>query len=64
MTTQKSEHVKQKAINLISFLKTHSIKKDSPKDSTNTRIADEETSIFGGNYHVDPDEYQDFLNNR
>jgi len=62
MTTQKSEHVKQKAINLISFLKTHSIKKDSPKDSTNTRIADEETSIFGGNYHVDTDEYQDFLN--
>ena len=62
MTTPKNDQVKQKAINLTSFLKTHIIKKDSSTESTNTRIGDQESAIFGGNYHVSPEEYPDFLN--
>jgi P4 family phage/plasmid primase-like protien len=62
MITLKSDATKQRAINLISFLKTHSIKKESPKESTNTRIGDEESGIFGGNYHVSSEEYSEFLN--
>lgn len=61
MTTQNNEQIKQKAINLISFLKTHAIKKDSSKQSTNTRIGDETSGIFGGNYHVPNEEYPEFL---
>jgi P4 family phage/plasmid primase-like protien len=61
MSTQSPDTTKQKAINLTSFLKTHSIKKDSSKESTNTRIGDEESGVFGGNYHVAKEEYAEFL---
>lgn len=62
MTTPKNEVIKQKAINLASFLKLHTIKKDSSKESTNTRIGDEESGIFGGNYSVSNEEYPEFMN--
>lgn len=56
----------QKSMNLTSFLKSHVIKKDSSsanssKESTNTRIGDEESGIFGGNYHISKDEYPHFV---
>jgi P4 family phage/plasmid primase-like protien len=57
--------IKQKAITLNSFLKQHTIKKasgESTKESTNTRIGDEEFGIFGGNYNIPEDEYPEFLN--
>ena len=66
--------IKQKAITLSSFLKQHTIKKtakesgdssnssNSSKESTNTRIGDEELGIFGGNYNISEDEYPEFLN--
>jgi P4 family phage/plasmid primase-like protien len=58
----KSGNVTQKSMNLTSFLKTHIIKKDSSLESTNTRIGDEESKIFGGNYHISTEEYPEFLN--
>ena len=60
--------IKQKAITLSTFLKQHTIKKsakesgESSKESTNTRIGDEELGIFGGNYNISEDEYPEFLN--
>lgn len=56
--------IKQKAINLNTFLKLHTIKKNSTesKKSTNTRIGDEESGIFGGNYNISDEEYPEFLN--
>lgn len=62
MTTTTS---KQKPMILSSFLKSHTIKKDSSdssKKSTNTRIGDESSGIFGGNYSISDDEYPEFLN--
>lgn len=56
---------KQKPMILSSFLKSHTIKKDSSdssKKSTNTRIGDESSGIFGGNYSISHDEYPEFLN--
>ena len=40
----------KKIVALSSFLKNHIIKKDSDKRSTNTRIGDEESGIYGGNF--------------
>jgi P4 family phage/plasmid primase-like protien len=60
----------QKSMNLTSFLKSHVIKRDSSssnssnllsKESTNTRIGDEESGIYGGNYHIPKDEYPHFV---
>ena len=45
------------------FMRKHIIKKED-KDkfvSTNTRIGDVESRIFGGSYHIDDDEYNQFL---
>jgi len=49
---------------LADFLRKHQIKKDDnePKQSTNTRIADPKLSIYGGNYHIPDDKYEQFLN--
>lgn len=51
----------KKIVALSSFLKNHIIKKDSDKRSTNTRIGDEESGIYGGNYHVPDEEYESFM---
>jgi P4 family phage/plasmid primase-like protien len=45
------------------FMRSHLIKKEE-KDkisSTNTRIGDAESKIFGGSYHIKEDEYTHFL---
>ena len=45
------------------FMRSHLIKKEE-KDkisSTNTRIGDAESKIFGGSYHIKEDEYTNFL---
>jgi len=49
---------------LVDFLRKHQIKKDDneQKQSTNTRIADAKLSIYGGNYHIPDDKYEQFLN--
>ena len=49
---------------LVDFLRKYQIKKDDkePKQSTNTRIADTKLSIYGGNYHIPDDKYEQFLN--
>lgn len=62
ITKQPHIPVTNKSINLTSFLKTHIIKKDSSSKSTNTRIGDEESNIFGGNYCISNEEYPTFLN--
>ena len=45
------------------FLRKYQIKKDdeNPKPHTNTRIGNK-TDIYGGNYHIPDDKYQQFLN--
>ena len=43
------------------FLKTHIKKKDDLREITNTRIGSQEMGIFGGSYHVTPEEYPTFL---
>jgi len=49
---------------LVDFLRKHQIKKDDadPKPSTNTRIPDQKNGIYGGNYHIPDDKYEQFLN--
>ena len=43
-----------------SFLSTHSVKKDSGLEMTNTRIGDK-ASIYGGCYHIPEEKYKEFL---
>ena len=49
---------------LVDFLRKHQIKKDEadPKPSTNSRIGDKKSGIYGGNYHIPDDKYEQFLN--
>ena len=49
---------------LVDFLRKHQIKKEDadPKQSTNTRIPDQKLGIYGGNYHIPDDKYEQFLN--
>ena len=49
---------------LVDFLQKHQIKKDEadPKPSTNTRIPDQKSGIYGGNYNIPDDKYEQFLN--
>ena len=43
------------------FLKSHLKKKEDPREITNTRIGCQEMGIYGGSYHVTPEEYPAFL---
>ena len=67
MTSESSKNAIHKSVNLTSFLKSHFIKKDATnsketsKESTNTRIGDEEIGIYGGNYHISKEEYPNFV---
>ena len=47
-------------MSLESFLNTHSVKKDSGLQITNTRIGDK-SSIYGGSYHIPDEDYKTFL---
>jgi len=49
---------------LVDFLRKHQIKKDEadPKPSTNSRIPDQKSGIYGGLYHIPHDKYEQFLN--
>jgi len=49
---------------LVDFLRKHQIKKEDedPKHPTNTRIPDQKLGIYGGNYHIPDDKYEQFLN--
>ena len=50
---------------LMEYLRNHLIKKDGAENAvlekTNTRIGDQEKKIFGGTYHIEDDEYINFL---
>jgi len=56
---------------LVDFLRKYQIKKNDnneeqheqvPKESTNTRIPDKKLGVYGGNYHIPDDKYEQFLN--
>ena len=53
--------ITKKPANLSSFLKSHIVKKDENKVSTNTRIGCEDIGVYGGNYHISQEEYEHFL---
>jgi len=53
-----------KAKTLNDFLKNHAIIKSDvapPLESTNTRIGDTSSGIYGGNYHISDEDYPEFL---
>jgi len=49
---------------LVDFLRKHQIKKHEadPKPSTNSRIPDQKSGIYGGLYNIPDDKYEEFLN--
>ena len=61
MASQIPKATTRKSVNLSSFLKSHNIKKDEKKTSTNTRIGCENTGVYGGNYHISDEEYESFM---
>ena len=43
------------------FLKVHTISKGDNKISTHTRIGDKNAKIYGGNYHIPDEKYEEFM---
>lgn len=43
------------------FMYSHYITKENQKPMTNVRIKDEKSGISGGSYHIDENEYEDYL---
>ena len=43
------------------FLKAHAISKGDNKISTHTRIGDKNAKIYGGNYHIPDEKYEEFM---
>ena len=42
------------------FLKEHKLTKESQLKPTHTRIGDKDLGIFGGSYHIPPEELEKF----
>jgi len=63
-TKTKKDVKNAKSKSIADFLKTHAITKSETGEqleSTNTRIGDSTSGIYGGNYHISNEDYPDFL---
>lgn len=60
---QKKTATSSGATNFNEYMKSHITNKENTnKPITNTRIGNKETNIYGGSYHISPEEYPEFLN--